>query len=107
LINAGDLNKQVDLQQAYTVQDTFGEAIETWLTVASGLWAEIKPLSARETIQANQQHAETSHQVIIRFRGGVRADQRLVYKGRYFYIQSIIDEMEENEKLTLLCVERN
>ena len=107
VIAAGSLNKQVDLQALYTVQDTFGSPTETWLTIAADVWAKIRPLSSRETIQANQQHAETTHEITIRYRRGVTHDQRLKYGTRYFHIQSIINEDEENEKLILLCVERS
>ena len=101
---AGRLNKRVTLQSATLARDGHGQAIETWSNVAT-VWAAIEPIRGREYFAAQQVSAETTHRVTIRHRSGVSPQWRVVFGSRTFRIESVINPLEKNERLELMCVE--
>ena len=104
MINAGQLDKRVKIQQATEARDAHGQPIETWSDLAS-VWASIEPLRGREFFAARQFQAETTHKVTIRHRAGIGPRMRLLFGSRVFRIEAVIDPRERHEALELMCVE--
>jgi len=102
----GPLKKRVAIRSAATERDSFGQAIATWSTDAT-VWASIEPLSGRELVSAQQQHAETTHRVRMRYQVNttVTAAKRLLYDSRVFEIVTVIHSKEGKRMLELLCKE--
>jgi SPP1 family predicted phage head-tail adaptor len=89
-----------------------GEATDSWANTATGVMAEIRPGRSREFMQARQANADVTHEVRIRYRSGVTTKQRLVFGTRNFYIEGIVNGLEEypstherDQWLTLICRE--
>ena len=101
---AGRLNKRITLQSATTARDGHGQPVETWAAVAT-VWAAIEPIRGREYFAAQQFSAETTHRVTIRYRSGVSPQWRVVFGSRTFRIESVINPLEKNERIELMCVE--
>lgn len=64
----GKMRVPMQWQQLTTTQDTFGQPVETWTTVAT-VWAFIRPLNSREVETARELHAYASHQITMRWPG--------------------------------------
>lgn len=102
----GPLRKRVAIQSASKTRDDYGEPVLSWSTDTT-VWASIESLSGRELVSAQQQHAETTHRVRMRFQPGttVTAEKRLLFGSRAFEIISVINSKEKKRMLELLCKE--
>ncbi len=103
-VRAGDFNRRISIQQRSTAPDSFGQASQTW-TELIACWARLEPLSGRELLSAQAINAEVTHLVEIFYRPTVTAAMRVVYQGRIFNIQSVIDPDMAHVSLELLCSE--
>ena len=103
-MRAGTLRRQVLIQSRSSALDGFGQKVRAWTDLAS-VWADIQPLSGRELEVARAVQAEVTHQVTIRYRTGLSDLMRLVYQGRYFNVNSVIDTDTQHKQLLLLCTE--
>jgi SPP1 family predicted phage head-tail adaptor len=103
-MRAGDLRRQIKIQQRSTAQDTLGQPVLTWTDVCT-TWADIQPLSGRELELAQAINAEVNHQVTIRYRTGITAAMRVLYQGRIFNIQAVMDVDTRHKELQLMCSE--
>lgn len=77
-----------------------------WAT-EHAIWAEIKPLSGRELVEAQQVVADASHLVTIRYLSGVTPQKRILFGTRELYIESVQNTDERRRELVLTCVERS
>lgn len=102
----GPLKKRVAIRSASAVQDEYHENTLTWSTDAT-VWASIEPLSGREMVSAQQQHAETTHRVRMRYQPNttVTAEKRLLFGTRVFDIVNVIHCREGKRMLEILCKE--
>jgi SPP1 family predicted phage head-tail adaptor len=103
-IRAGDLRRQITIQQRDATVDSFKQEVVTWTTFAT-CWAEIDPMSGRELMAAGAQQFEMTHEITIRYRAGVTPAMRVLYQGRIFNIVAVIDNDTQHRKLTLVCQE--
>jgi SPP1 family predicted phage head-tail adaptor len=103
-MRAGTLRRQITIQSRSSTPDTFGQSVRTWSNLVT-TWADIEPLSGRELEVARAVQPEVTHQVTIRYRTGLTDVMRIVYQGRYFNINSILDVGMRHEILQMLCTE--
>lgn len=102
---AGKMRHRITIQQrSGSTQNSFGSPQTTWVTFAT-VWAEVGPLSGRELIAAQSVQSEISQQVTLRYRAGITTAMRVLFGPRVFNINSVLDENEAHEKITLLCTE--
>lgn len=100
----GPLRHRVTFEKRKTGRDEFGQPLEGWDVVAT-LWASVEPISGRELMSAQQVQAEVTHRIRCRYRAGLEASQRIVYDGRPFDIQSVINPREIGASLEILANE--
>ncbi len=98
-MKAGMLRHRVTIQQATETQNSYGEIVQAWTTVAT-VWASIEARGVRESFAASQQFATADHIITIRYRSGVTAKMRIVYGSRVFDIQGAVDP--DGRKRTLM-----
>lgn len=104
-MRAGALRHRVTLKTKTVSRDTFGEEDVTWTTVAT-VWGSVEPLRGREYMEAKQGQADVSHRVIVRYRASVVPTMRLYLEdGRGFEVESVINRLERDEQLELMCRE--
>lgn len=105
MIAAGRLNKRVQIQQQVDIKNQVGHtAKRDWDTVAT-VWASITPISGREIMASQRELGEITHRIRMRFRSGITAKNRIVYRGRAFDIESAIDVEEKGVVLEMMCKE--
>jgi len=86
---ASNLRYKVDLLQQGTADD-YGEP--AYVPFASKVCADVQDLRGLELIRAQKIAAQATHYVTIRYRAGVAANMQLIYDGRTFFIEAILDE---------------
>lgn len=87
-MRAGSLRHQVQLQAATESQNTFGEAVQTWGTVAV-VWCEFKAISGRELFRAEQMQGQIVATVRMRYLEGVTPKMRLLFDGKTYLIRGV------------------
>lgn len=109
-LRAGQLNKRVTLEALTRTSDGGGGYTEAWGELGGPgrgkVWARVNALSGSEGYRAQQVQASLSHEVEIRYRPDVTARARVSYGGRYLYVTAVLNPEERNERLRLLCEER-
>ncbi len=115
-MRAGRLRHRVQVQSLVVSQDGYGEPVETWGTAAT-VWAEMTP-SLRATREAfatvsEQRSARTTYQCRLRHpvpglgAGGLTPKEtRVVWQGRVFEVESVMDPDGRGCERVLLCYVR-
>ncbi len=103
MINAGELIHNVSIQQPVETQNEYGEAMQTWTNLKTGVWAAIKPIRGTEYWRAQQVQAEIDTRIIIRYCAGVTHKMRILNGADEYYIRNIINTDERNTELQLMC----
>ena len=105
LKGSGQLSRLLTIQQASNATDAEGSPQEVWTNTGS-VWAQVRPLTSRETLIAAQAGVQLTHVVTIPYRGDVTARTRLLEGSRVFDIVSQpIDVEERHIELELMCME--
>jgi SPP1 family predicted phage head-tail adaptor len=106
MIAAGKRRHCVLIQQQTDEQDDAGEKLEQWNDLRS-TWAEIRAVTSKEVYAASGFTSQVSHLITILFHPSmaVRSSYRVVYRGRIFQVQAVVDEDETQVELKLYCLE--
>ena len=100
----GTLRHRIFLETPVRAGDGGGGAIVTWQPIAE-VWAQITPITGKETVVAEAITGRVSHEIVIRYRAGVVPAMRLRWGGRIFEILAVLDEAERGRVLRCHCRE--
>lgn len=104
-MQAGKLRHRIIIQDKGTpTRDTFGQEVISWETHAT-LWAQVSPITGRETVEGSAQLADITHQIRIRSFAGVAPSMRVLWGSRIFDIQQVRDLDERGVESVLLAQE--
>jgi SPP1 family predicted phage head-tail adaptor len=103
-MSAGRLRHRITIEEKAQAPDGVGGFSETWQTFAT-VWAEVKPLRARERFFAEKIESSITHLVKLRFRFGIDPEMRIMHGGRTLKILGIVNVEERNQWLELSCEE--
>jgi len=103
-MQSGRLKKRLVLQSKTESQDEYGAPIISWTTEAT-VWGSLLPLRGQELFAQQQLQPETKVRVVIRYYAGIDSTWRIVHGGKYYDIESIINENKRNRTLTIMCRE--
>jgi SPP1 family predicted phage head-tail adaptor len=103
-MQAGRLRHFITIQALVSEQDAVtGEITPTWVAFAN-VWADVRPASAREFLEAGIQQAKVMTAVKIRYVSGVKQSMRILHGDQVFNIEGILrDPKSGREWLTLPC----
>ncbi|MBK8773118.1 MAG: phage head closure protein [Rhizobiales bacterium] len=102
-IAAGLMDQRITLQAPSASVDSLGQRVETWATVVA-LWANVQPLRGREFFAAGAINSEAQVRVRIRYRAGVTAAWRVLWKGvPHAIVAEPVDVNGGRHTLELLC----
>lgn len=92
-MRAGDLIHTVELQKPVLSQDpTTGEMlVSSWDRVAV-IAAHVEPLSVRDFMQSQAEQSEVSARIKIRYRKGITANMRIVFRGQIYNIAGVLPD---------------
>lgn len=104
-IRTKNLKHQVQLQS----RNATGSAQEAsvandWQTIAT-CYAEVRPRDAKELTGSQSIWPQATEVVTIRYRSGVNASQRFLFKGRELEINGVLNVAEESRYLECYCSE--
>lgn len=103
-MEAGKLRHRVYLQSKSATRDSYGAEVVTWVTEKT-VWAAIEPLFGREYFLAHQTQADVDYRIRIRYYDGLRPDWRILFGTRIFEIKSVINMVERDREMILMCKE--
>jgi SPP1 family predicted phage head-tail adaptor len=105
MLEAGKLDKQVQLQSPTVVPDADGGQVKAWANVGRPRWAGIRHLSGAEknATAHGGQVAEARTEITMRYRPGVTEQMRILHKGTAYNIRHVNNWLERNEALILTC----
>lgn len=109
MIEIGRLNRRISIEALPETEDIHGQPTGDWAPVCR-VWANIKPISTRERLQAMAMTGNISHTVAIRYRSSLAdpktvAAMRVKYGSRVFNIKGCRDHEEGHRFLILDCIE--
>jgi len=100
----GSLKKRIVIQLFTKVKGSTGGFIKTWADKYT-VWASIWPISAKEQIANMGEVMLVTHKIRIRFKKNIKPKWRVTYNNRTFNIVSVINVMELDKDIDLLCEE--
>ena len=90
-------------------RDDYNQPVKDWATFAT-VRGEVDPLRGREYIASKQVQAELTHRISLRHIKGIGPTMRVRWplpeKDRIFEIESVINPMEQNYEIQLMCKEK-
>jgi SPP1 family predicted phage head-tail adaptor len=101
----GDLRHRLTLEEVDRVSDAGGGFTESWVELAE-LWADLRPVSGGERVEADRLTGHVSHEVSLRYRADVVPAMRFREGSRVFHILAAIDVGERHRWLKCSCEER-
>jgi SPP1 family predicted phage head-tail adaptor len=105
-MNAGQLNRRLQFQEAQQVKDETGELVNTWLPVAK-VWASMVPMTGTVLFRAQQFEAKSTRAFEIRWRKWVtpRESLRFLFEGQPFFMLDVT-EIGRREGLSIIAWQR-
>ena len=103
-INPGRLNKRVSIYR-YSEMETSLGATKTGLKKTATVWAELRPVRGTEFLEYYREANALQYKITMRWRDGLTEKDVIVYEGRQFEINSIINIMEGNTYMEVYCTE--
>jgi len=104
MVRAGQLRHRLVFQSLGQVQNEFGEPTDTYSEHMT-LWGSIRPMSARELLNAEQIIGEKTHIVKIRYSTLVGTKDRFTFDSRTFEVVYILDAGERNIYMDIMAKE--
>lgn len=101
-VKAGALSSRVTIQSPSSTQDTAGQPIPTWATLAT-VWANIRHLSGVESIKADAESSTVKASIRIRKRPDIDASMRVVLGTTNYQIRAVLPDELDRDKIDLVC----
>jgi SPP1 family predicted phage head-tail adaptor len=99
-MNPGKLDRRIILQRRHLSKDGTGSPVESWADEAK-LWAEYVVHRGRESVVADADRAQDAQQFRIRHRAIDPANHRILYRSKFYNIQSATEEGGRRNTLLL------
>lgn len=108
-IRAGLLRDSVTIQAQSQTQNEVGEFENVWNNVATGVRAQVQPMSSGEGFSADQVQATTVYKVTIRYRTDITPKDRIFIEpaGPTLDIQPPVNVDNMNVKLEIIGIARD
>ena len=105
-LHAGRLRHRVTIERRVQTQDSNGDMVTEWDTVAADEPAAIEPLSVREFISSQALQSGVTARITIRHRSGLTADMRIRHGELIYNPQGWLADPDSGlEYLTAPCTQ--
>lgn len=102
-IAAGRLRHIVAIDRQVEIVDSHGDHLREWQNITSRR-AEIKPLSGRELLLAQQVQSQVTVSIVMRYRSDVDASCRVRFNGATYNVMAVIPDPDSGiEWMALQC----
>lgn len=104
MIKTGELRNKVDIQQYVRVKNEAGELTKQWQTYVK-VWAKFQNANVGRQLLtlAEKKTASIFYQIIIRYRSDIDTTMRVVYGGKSYNIDHVVNFKEQNVETHLFC----
>ena len=106
MIDIARLNKRITFVKCTEHKNELEQSIQGYLDVKT-VWASLEPVSGKEFYNANKTENQTAYTVYVRYTKDITPDMLIKYKKRKFYISAVLNVMEKNEILKIMCYEKD
>ena len=103
-MRAGWLRNRITIQKKTVSRSGSGAEVVSWNTHVNA-WASIEPLKGQEYLTAKMQESAVDVRIRIRYQTGITPAMQVLYGTRVFEIVSVINYLERNVELQLMCRE--
>jgi SPP1 family predicted phage head-tail adaptor len=103
-INVGRLNKRITIYRYKDIETGIG-GFKTGLAKVTSVWAELRPMRGTEFLEYYREANALQYKITMRWRKDLTEKDVLVFDGRQFEINSIINIMEGNTYMEVYCTE--
>lgn len=104
-MNIGDLRHRIEIYGKTKIENELGETDSTFGKIKT-IWAAIIPQTSKmQSGQANTILSNTTHKIIVRYDKGITQDMYIMFKGKRFDINYILNPYFKNETLEIFCSE--
>lgn len=104
-MNIGDLRHRIEIFGKAKIENELGETDFTFGKIKT-IWAAIIPQTSKmQSGQANTILSNTTHKIIVRYDKGITQDMYIMFKGKRFDINYILNPYFKNETLEIFCSE--
>lgn len=101
----GDLRHRIDIYGKTKIENELGEVDYSFGKIKT-IWASIVPQTAKLlTQQAETILSNTTHKIIIRYDKDITQDMYIMFRGKRFDINYILNPYFKNESLEIFCSE--
>lgn len=101
-MNPGALTERVTLYRRVEAGDGAGGVETTWDLIAE-CWANVKALSGRERMMADQVESPRNYRITVRRRSDFIEADRIVWRGKPLNVRFIADEGSRQQYLPIDC----
>ena len=102
---SGSLRERVTLERRLGNRDALGGAVGAY-AYDGAAWAAVSPLIPADLTVADSLSALPRWQVTMRKREGVDLKTRLVWRGRFLGVRSVISDPRDPARMVLTCQEK-
>lgn len=99
-----ELRSRITIQNLVRAADGQGGYTESWVDYAS-VWAKFVPMKSSERYFSEQLRPENYNRIDIRYIAGLTTSMKVLFDGRVFQIQSIVNMDERKFFIALHCQE--
>jgi len=103
-MKVGRLRHRITIQTYTAAVAANGETTKTWTTFKT-VYAEVRPVSAREILKGEKSQQEITHVATIRYLSGVLAKMRLTWESRTLEILGVVPDRTDEKMMQLTCKE--
>lgn len=105
-LNAGEMRNKIEIQEYVESVNENGYPVNDWET-KHVLWAKIKTVKGSESINASAEINTNTYRFIVRYTHGLNAKQRVLFKGRLYDIQAVLQDDELMNTQTVIALIKN
>lgn len=105
-LNTGEMRNKIEIQEYIESVNENGYPVNEWET-KHVLWAKIKTVKGSESINASAEISTNTYRFIVRYTHGLNAKQRVLFKGHFYDIQTVLQDDELMNTQTIIAVIKN
>lgn len=102
-MEAGKLRERVTIEGVTRVPNGQGGFTKGWGTIAERVPASIIMLSGDEALRLGVERSRASYRVVMRKRGGLTTNNKLLWNGESLDIRSVGPDPRDRSALLLMC----
>lgn len=96
------MNDRITLQRRVEGEDTLGQPVDDWSTIAQ-VWAHVRFQSGAEVLRAGADTSIVKCSIRVRARTDVDTAARVLYKGKAYDIESALPDDRDRRFMFMVC----